>query len=66
MTHSDIQKRNLTVKEACTWGGFARSTFYKMIKDGDAPAGFKLGKKRLFPLTDLEDWMASLQSKEVH
>jgi excisionase family DNA binding protein len=54
--------RNYSIDQACEWAGIARSTFYALMKSGDAPQGFKLGKRRLFPVATLEEWMASLES----
>lgn len=66
MTNGNIQKGNLSVAEACYWLGIARSKLYELIKEGKAPLGFKIGKRRLFSMSELEAWTASLQSKEVH
>lgn len=62
--NNDIQTkpRNFSVDQVCEWAGIARSTFYGMVKMGTAPQGFKLGKRRLFPVAALEEWMAGLES----
>ncbi len=64
----EIKPRNLGVNEAGTYIGIARSTLYDLLKNDPAfPQGFKLGKKRLFPVHMLDAWMQELETgKAVH
>ncbi len=42
--------------------GLGRATLYKMIAEGDFPAGFKLGERaRGWTNTEVEEWIKSRQ-----
>lgn len=65
MISNETKPRNLSVTQTCEWLGLARSTFYLLLKNGKAPVGIRLGRKRLFPITQLEAWMTSLESQKA-
>lgn len=64
----EITPRNLGVHETGIYVGVGRSTIYDLLKDDPAfPQGFKVGKKRLFPIHALDAWMQGLETgKAVH
>jgi predicted DNA-binding transcriptional regulator AlpA len=47
------------VEVFCLLALIARSTYYKGIKDGRFPAGYKIGALRRIPVRDVREYMAN-------
>ena len=48
-----------TVKEFLEWSRISRTTFYKLVKDGEIRI-CKVGKRTLIRRQDAEDWLNCL------
>jgi predicted DNA-binding transcriptional regulator AlpA len=53
---SHTTKAAFTVPEFCQRHSLSRSKFYELLKDGLAPASFKLGRKRLIAVEAETEW----------
>ena len=44
--------------EAATAIGIGRVTLFRLLRAGTAPPSFKVGRRRLFPVSGLKEWAA--------
>lgn len=66
MRNFQVNTKNLGLIEAAEYIGVSRSRFYKCLADGSAPAGFTIGRKRLFPIVELDAWLERLAQEVNH
>ena len=57
LSASNIEPLTLSIADAAKRAGISRSLIYQEIKAGRL-ASAKLGKRRLIPLTALQEWLA--------
>jgi len=58
MRHSGKSKSRLIgIEETAKMCGISRSTFYELISSGKTPLPIKLGKRVLFDIQELEEWI---------
>lgn len=62
--NKQMKKRLLNVKEASEYTGLAVGTLYNQVSRREIPF-VKLGKKLLFDLQDLDDWINSNKVEPV-
>lgn len=51
--------RLISIEEAAKMCGISRSTLYELMNSGKTPLPIKLGKRVLFDIVELEDWIAN-------
>ena len=49
---------SLNVDETASAIGISRAYLYLLLKDGKAPRSFVVGKRRLFPVSEIHTWLA--------
>jgi excisionase family DNA binding protein len=49
--------RLISIKKAANRCGISRSTFYELISSGKTPLPIKLGKRVLFDIQELDEWI---------
>ena len=57
--------RTLTVHEAAKFVGLAPSTLAKLRLNGNGPTYCKLGRRVVYRLTDLEQWLQSRNTRDT-
>lgn len=48
---------SLTIRQVADRLGVHEGTLYRMLRNGTAPASYKIGKRRLFKEQDVLDWL---------
>ena len=54
----DAPAQAVSVNEAAARIGISRAKFYELLRTQDGPRSFTLGRRRLFPLSEIRRWMA--------
>ncbi len=50
---------SLSVDETASAIGISRAYLYLLLKEGKAPRSFVVGKRRLFPVSEIHAWLAA-------
>lgn len=53
------------VNETCRRAGISRTTFYKLLQQGEGPVSVQIGRRRVVLKEDFESWMRELRSGET-
>jgi excisionase family DNA binding protein len=59
------QKLAFSVSEFCAACGVSRDTFYKLVRDGEGPVCFFIGRRRLISLAAAERWMKKREASQA-
>lgn len=55
----------LDVPDAATAAGISRSKLYALIREGEGPRTFKVGRRRLVRRQALQAWLEQLESEQL-
>ena len=56
-----------TLRKVCEVTGFTRQTIHKLVKSGEFPQPFRLGKQRLsFYQAEVEAWVSARAGRPVY
>ncbi len=58
-----MERNAYTVKEFCTVHSISRGTFYQLLKAGNGPKFFKVGRKTLVSVAAAERWLKQMEAK---
>lgn len=65
-TQSTQEKGAYSVTEFCaTFGKFSRPHFYSLLKHGQAPRIFRIGKRTLISHDAAQEWVKRMESQTV-
>lgn len=64
-SYNDLLKRVLSVQEAATRVGLSKPTLDKLRVYGGGPTFLKLGRRVVYDLADLDQWLASHRRKST-
>ena len=59
MTTTQAPRALLSAATVAAMLEMSRSKFLKMVQDGEAPQGLKLGRLRRWPMADVQAWIAN-------
>ena len=60
MLNNQTIKKAQSIPDFCKEHGISKSLFYKLMKDGKAPATIKLGKRRLVTIEGARQWLKAM------
>lgn len=60
-----MQHEAFSVSQFCESHDISRATFYQLLKSGDAPVIFKIGKRTLISVEAAEAWRRRMETKSA-
>lgn len=58
-----VEKKTVSVQDFCTTYGIGRGTWYNMVKRGEAPKHWSVGRRVMILKSDVEKWEKKLREK---
>lgn len=55
----------VSVREAAAIAGFGGTKMYELIREGEGPPTFTIGRRRLVRVEALREWLASLEAEQT-
>lgn len=62
---ASAETRALSIAQFCQAYGISRASYYNLIKSGNAPAFFKVGRRTLISVDAVESWTAAMTSASL-
>jgi excisionase family DNA binding protein len=57
----DIERQTYSVSAFCAAFGIARSTFYRLLQNGEGPTVYHVGRRTLISVEAADEWRRRLE-----
>lgn len=64
-TRGEVARDAVSVNEFCVAHGISRPTLYRLWRDGQGPAHFKVGTRTLISRESAARWRAAMEARQM-